>query len=75
MHLQSNFNLIARLECAKVISQLLSISVLSEERSNRSLFLTSAISISRMASPLIRMRNILLTDRMTINYANSIANL
>ena len=75
VHFQSNFNLIACLECAKVISQLLSISVLSEERSNRSLFLTSAISINRMASPLIRMRNILLTDRMTINYANSIANL
>mgnify|MGYP006934810433 CR=1 len=75
MHLQSDFNLVASLECAKVIGQLLSICVLSEERSNRSLLLASTIALSRIASSLIRMRDILLANRMAINDANSVANL
>ena len=72
VHLQSNFNLVSGLKGIHIVSQLLSISMLSKQRSDRNLLLASSITL-RYTRSLFIYRNILLTNLMTIYNSNSIS--
>ena len=74
MKLTSNFNKVAGLECIKVISKLCSINMLFKQRSNRVLMLASLAYIRAVGLILlISTRNILIADRMTINFIDDVA--
>ena len=73
MHLQSNLNLVARLESVHIISELFSIRMLLEQRSNRRMLLTSMITFLARTILILSHRNPLTADFMPINHANSSA--
>ena len=74
MHFKSNFYIITRMESTKIISQLLSICVFNEQRSNRNFSLTSTITFYFIFIRLLmRTRNILLTNFMSIQHSKRIA--
>ena len=72
MHLQSQFNNIASLKSIQVISQLFSINMLSESRTEINLSLTTLGATMPFARSL-SLRNILLTDFNTIQYSDGVA--
>jgi hypothetical protein len=73
VHLKSKLKLVTLLEGTKVISELLSISMLSKLRCNRILVLTSTVTETRSTSTCLSLRNILGANLLTVEVINSVA--
>jgi hypothetical protein len=67
VHLEGNFDIVTRLECTKVVRELLGVSVLLEERCSSNLLLTSSVALGYGAAASVGARNILATNLVSVN--------
>jgi hypothetical protein len=67
VHLEGNFDIVTRLECAEVVRELLGIRVLLEERCSNNLLLASSVALGHGAATSVGARNILATNLVSVN--------